>query len=179
MFADIRGFTGIVETQSPEVVATLMHKIFSEMAHAVVNHHGTIDKFIGDAVMAFWNAPDDDPDHAQHAFDAAQEMLERIRNLSEFCTNLGIAPVSVSIGLESGYALIGHFGSEHRRTYTALGETVVLASRIEGLAAQYNQHILIGQVCAQNLQAEAIQYLGQTTIRGRQQMIEVYAPVAS
>lgn len=176
LFADIRGFTGIVETQSPEIVATLMHKIFSEMAHAVVNHHGTIDKFIGDAVMAFWNAPDDDAEHAQHAFDAAQEMLQRIRNLSTFCTELGIAPVSVSIGLESGHALIGHFGSEHRRTYTALGETVVLASRIEGLAAQFEQHILIGQMCAQHLKPDSIHYLGQTAIRGRQQMIEIYAP---
>lgn len=178
LFADIRGFTGIVETQSPEIVATLMHKIFSEMAHAVVNHHGTIDKFIGDAVMAFWNAPDDDPDHAQHAFDAAQEMLQRIRNLADFCMELGIAPVSVSIGLESGHALIGHFGSEHRRTYTALGETVVLASRIEGLAAQFQQHILIGQVCAQHLRPDHIEYIGQTSIRGRQQMIQVYAPSA-
>lgn len=176
LFADIRGFTGIVETQSPEIVATLMHKIFSEMAHAVVNHHGTIDKFIGDAVMAFWNAPDDDADHAQHAFDAAQEMLQRIRAMSDYCIQLGVAPVSVSIGLESGHALIGHFGSEHRRTYTALGETVVLASRIEGLAAQFEQHILIGQVCAQHLKPDSIQYLGQTAIRGRQQMIEIYAP---
>lgn len=176
LFADIRGFTGIVETQSPEIVATLMHKIFSEMAHAVVNHQGTIDKFIGDAVMAFWNAPDDDAEHAQHAFEAAREMLQRIRDMADFCTELGIPPVSISIGIESGHALIGHFGSEHRRTYTALGETVVLASRIEGLATQFEQHILIGQVCAQHLNPDSICYLGQTPIRGRQQMIEIYAP---
>ncbi|MBC3832229.1 CHASE2 domain-containing protein [Undibacterium amnicola] len=179
LFADIRGFTGLVETQSPEVVATLMHKIFSEMSHAVVNHHGTIDKFIGDAVMAFWNAPEDDEFHAQHAFEAAQEMLQRINGLADFCCTLKLAPVSVSIGLETGLALVGHFGSEHRRTYTALGETVVLASRIEGLATQFKQHILIGDACAQHLSADSIHYLGQTSIRGRQKMIEVYAPVQS
>lgn len=177
LFADIRGFTGLVETQSPEVVATLMHRIFSEMSQAVVNHHGTIDKFIGDAVMAFWNAPDDDELHAQHALDAAKEMLYRINALSEFCLKLNIPPVRVSIGIESGLALVGHFGSEHRRTYTALGETVVLASRIEGLATQFQRHIMIGGTCAQYLNQDSIQYLGQASIRGRQQMVEVYTSI--
>ncbi|MBR7801492.1 CHASE2 domain-containing protein [Undibacterium fentianense] len=176
LFADIRGFTGLVENARPEVVAILMHKIFSEMAAAVVNHHGTIDKFIGDAVMAFWNAPEDDPEHALHAFAAAKEMHQRIVHLDTFCRSLGIEPVSVGIGIETGLALVGNFGSEHRRTYTALGEAVVLASRIEGLSAQYQAHILIGARCASFLPQAGLRHLGSATIRGRLQSVDVFAP---
>ncbi len=177
LFADIRGFTGLVENCNPETVAILMHKIFAEMAHAVVNHGGTIDKFIGDAVMAFWNAPDDDPEHAQNAYAAAQEMLQRIQGLADFCVSLGIEPVSIGIGIESGQTLVGHFGSGHRRTYTALGETVVLASRLEGLSAQYDQYVLIGQTCASKLNGVELRHLGEVNVRGRQRLINIYAPV--
>lgn len=176
LFADIRGFTGLVENSKPETIAILMHRIFAEMANAVVNHGGTIDKFIGDAVMAFWNAPEDEPLHAQRAFAAAREMLERIQGLRDFCVELGIEPVSIGIGIETGQTLVGHFGSGHRRTYTALGETVVLASRLEGLSGQYKQFILIGQACAAKLPATELISLGKVSIRGRQQPIEIYAP---
>lgn len=177
MFADVRGFTGVAENHKPEVVAKLMHRVFSEMAEAVVAHNGTIDKFIGDAVMAFWNAPDDDPLHAMHALAAAQDMLRRIHGLAVFCRELGVAPVSIGMGIETGYALVGNFGSEHRRTYTALGETVVLASRIEGLTSQYQQAILIGESCARALGGEGLQSLGATEIRGRQQALALFAPI--
>lgn len=176
LFADIRGFTGLVEKCSPELVAALMHRVFTEMAVSVVNHGGTIDKFIGDAVMAFWNAPDDDPDHADHAFQAALEMVERIAGLGDFCRTLGVDPVTIGIGLESGTTLVGHFGSAHRRTYTALGETVVLASRIEGLSVQYDQDILIGPNCAIQLDQSKLLYLGRANVRGRQQTIDIFAP---
>jgi adenylate cyclase len=177
LFADIRGFTGLVERCKPEVIASLMQRIFTEMADSVVQHHGTIDKFIGDAVMAFWNAPDDDPLHAQHACAAAQEIVARIQGLGDFCRELGIEPISIGIGVETGFALVGNFGSEHRRTYTALGETVVLASRIEGLTAQYAKNILVGENCAQKLGVEYFDYLGEAAIRGRQKTVSVYSPL--
>lgn len=177
MFADLRGFTGIAEGSKPEVVAKLMHKVFSEMAAAVVEHHGTIDKFIGDAVMAFWNAPDDDEQHALHALAAAQDMLRRIHTLEAYCQQLGVPPVKIGIGIESGYALVGNFGSEHRRTYTALGETVVLASRIEGLTAQYQCAILLGDTCAKMLDYAGLEALGNAHIRGRQRELALYTPV--
>lgn len=176
MFADVRGFAGIAEGHKPEIVAKLMHQVFSEMAASVVSHHGTIDKFIGDAVMAFWNAPEDDPLHAFHALAAAQDMLRRMHQLAPFCESLGVPPVKIGIGLETGYALVGNFGSQHRRTYTALGETVVLASRIEGLTAQYRRSVLIGETCASALNMESLEPLGEAQIRGRQQVIRLFAP---
>ncbi len=176
LFADVRGFTGIAEGHKPEVVAKLMHQIFSEMAAAVVGHQGTIDKFIGDAVMAFWNAPEDDEHHALHALAAAQDMLRRIHSLETYCQELGVPAVKIGIGIESGYALVGNFGSEHRRTYTALGETVVLASRIEGLTAQFQRSILIGEACAKKLDYAGLDALGNAQIRGRQRELAIYTP---
>lgn len=176
LFADVRGFTGIAEGHKPEVVAKLMHRIFSEMAAAVVAHQGTIDKFIGDAVMAFWNAPDDDEHHALHALAAAQDMLRRMHLLEAYCHELGVPPVKIGIGIETGYALVGNFGSEHRRTYTALGETVVLASRIEGLTSQLQRSILVGEVCAKQLAFSGLLSLGQVAIRGRQRELTIYTP---
>jgi adenylate cyclase len=176
LFADVRGFTAIAENNHPEVVAKLMHRIFSEMSAAVAAHQGTIDKFIGDAVMAFWNAPDDDPLHPVHALAAAQEMLKRINSLTEFCHQLGLTQVHIGIGMETGYALVGNFGSAHRRTYTALGETVVLASRLEGLTAQYQRSIIVGETCAKALGIETLESLGETQLRGRQRTIALYSP---
>ncbi len=176
LFADVRGFTGIAEGHKPEVVAKLMHQIFSEMAAAVVGHQGTIDKFIGDAVMAFWNAPEDDEHHALHALAAAQDMLRRIHSLEAYCQELGVPAVKIGIGIESGYALVGNFGSEHRRTYTALGETVVLASRIEGLTAQFQRSILLGEACAKKLDYAGLDALGNAQIRGRQRELAIYTP---
>lgn len=189
LFADVRGFTGLVETQSPEVIAVLMDKVFGEMASAVVHHGGTIDKFIGDAVMAFWNTSEHlvvqptgsatgaSERQATEALMAAKEMHQRIQNLTDFCAQLGLPPVSISIGIESGVAIVGHFGSEQRRTYTAFGDVVVVASRLEALAAQFQEHILLGQGCAQQLDQSKLRHLGQTQIRGRSQSIQVFAPL--
>ena len=176
LFADIHGFAGLSENSTPEVVARLMQRVFTEMAEAVVSHHGTIDKFIGDAVMAFWNAPDDDPDHAAHALAAAQDIQRRTAALGPFCEELGLRPIQVGIGLETGLALVGNFGSAHRRTFTALGEPVILASRLEGLTTTYNEQILIGHTCAEALGTDKLRALGAVQIRGRQQQVTLYCP---
>jgi adenylate cyclase len=176
LFADIHGFAGLSEGRSPEAVARLMQRVFSEMAEAVVNHHGTIDKFIGDAIMAFWNAPDDDPDHAHHALLAARDIQHRMTALASFCEDLGMPAISIGIGLETGAALVGNFGPAHRRTFTALGEPVVLASRLEGLTKTFNQGILIGENCAAALRLQARHALGPVQIRGRVQPLTLYTP---
>ena len=174
IFADIHGFVGLTEKESPEVVARLMQRVFTEMAEAVVNHHGTIDKFIGDAIMAFWNAPEDVPHHAAHALAAAQEMQDRIARLDAFCADLGIAAITIGIGIETGQALVGNFGSEHRRTFTALGEPVVLASRIEALTKALYAPILIGEQCAAALNMQGVTLLGSFQLRGRTQPHKIY-----
>jgi adenylate cyclase len=176
LFADIHGFAGLSESSTPEVVARLMQRVFTEMAEAVVNHHGTIDKFIGDAIMAFWNAPDDDHEHARRALAAAQDIQRRMAALAPFCEELGLLPIKVGIGLETGLALVGNFGSLHRRTFTALGEPVILASRLEGMTNLYKEHILIGQSCAQALGLQDLRVLGTVQVRGRVQAVTLYCP---
>ena len=126
--------------------------------------------------MAFWNAPDDDARHARHALAAAAEIQRRIGALAPFCAELGVLPITVGIGIESGQALVGNFGSAHRRTFTALGEPVVLASRLEGLTARYNEAILLGPGCAAELGIAAVRTLGEVQIRGRIQALRLYAP---
>ncbi len=176
LFADVRGFSGISEIHSPEVVGSLMQRVFSEMADAVALHDGTIDKFIGDSIMAFWNAPDDDAQHAQHALAAAQEILLRIQGLASYCEALQISPLKVGIGIETGTALVGNFGTRHRTTYTALGDPVIIASRLEGLAtgAKDSAFLLIGANCAAALQPYALRTLGRIQIRGRQRQVDIY-----
>jgi adenylate cyclase len=178
LFADVRGFTSFVENYNPEIVAKLMHKVFSEMAASVAGQQGTIDKFIGDAVMAFWNAPNVDEHHASKALAAAQDMLKRMENLHDFCEELGVPDIKIGIGIETGHALVGNFGSEHRRTYTALGEPVVLASRIEGMTVHLHESILIGARCAQLLAHANLRALGEMPVRGRQGQIALYAPLS-
>lgn len=176
LFADVRGFTGVCETASPDTVARLVQRVFTEMAEAVAMHHGTIDKFIGDAIMAFWNAPENDDNHAKHALLAACEIRERIRRLAPFCLEMGLKPIGVGIGIESGEAVVGNFGSAHRRTFTAIGEPVVLASRIERFASEDTHPILIGGACAGLLGTDTLRTLGPFQIRGRSQPLEIYVP---
>lgn len=174
LFADIHGFAGMTEERSPEQVARLMQAVFTEMAAAVVEHKGTIDKFIGDAIMAFWNAPLDDDAHAQHALDAAQDIRARMQALADHCKSLGFPAIDIGIGIESGPALVGNFGSIHRRTFTALGETVVLASRLVGLTANLQQPILIGEGCAHALKYAGVRALAPIQVRGRLHPITPY-----
>lgn len=176
LFADIHGFAGLSEGTTPEVVARLMQRVFTEMAESVVSHQGTIDKFIGDAIMAFWNAPDDDHDHARRALAAAKDIQQRMTALAPFCKELGLLPIKVGIGLETGLALVGNFGSAHRRTFTALGEPVILASRLEGLTNLHQESILIGQTCAAAIGLEDLRALGTAQIRGRVQPVTIYCP---
>jgi adenylate cyclase len=176
MFADIHGFAGLSEHQEPEIVARLMQRVFTEMAEAVVAHQGTIDKFIGDAIMAFWNAPEDDPEHAQHALATAKDMLGKMNALAPFCEELGLPPIHIGIGIDSGEALVGNFGSIHRRTFTALGDPVVLASRLEQLTKHHQTSMLIGEECAAELRYQGVRALGEVQIRGRVQPITLYVP---
>lgn len=176
LFADIQDFSSMAENQTPEVVARLMQRVFAEFAEAVARHGGTVDKFIGDAVMALWNAPEDDPEHVAHALDAAQEILERIEGLEAFCSGLGLTAIRVGIGIESGMALVGHFGSPLRRTYTALGEPVNLASRLQRLTREQGHPVLVGQGAERLAAPGLLLKVGEFSLRGRSMPLAVYTP---
>ncbi|MEO8037696.1 MAG: adenylate/guanylate cyclase domain-containing protein [Betaproteobacteria bacterium] len=132
LFSDIRGFTTLSESRSPQQVVDLLNRYFSKQVDVIFRYGGTLDKFIGDAIMACWGAPIDDRDHAKHAVAAALDMAD---TLQAFKRDLGGADADfdVGIGIHSGPAVVGLIGSDARREYTAIGDTVNLASRIEGM----------------------------------------------
>ena len=132
LFSDIRGFTALSEVTTPEAVVSLLNTYFSRQVGVIFAHAGTLDKFIGDAIMAFWGAPVAHPDHAARAVAAALEMSAALEELRGELGELG-AELEIGIGIHSGSAVVGFIGSNDRLDYTAIGDTVNLASRVEGL----------------------------------------------
>ena len=133
MFSDIRGFTTRSEAMSPEEVIKLLNRYFEEMTAAIHGSGGTIDKFMGDGIMAFFNAPKPLENPCKQAFAAARDMLERLTALNRVLAAEGIEPIMIGIGLHVGDAIVGHVGSKTRHEYTAIGDVVNVASRLEGL----------------------------------------------
>jgi adenylate cyclase len=145
MFCDIRNFTRVSEQMSPEDLRSLVNQFFSGMTTVIRAHRGTLDKYIGDAIMAFWGAPVDDPAHAAHAVQAALLMVERLGALNAELAQRGLPAIGVGIGLNTGLVCVGDMGSSVRRSYTVMGDAVNLASRIEGLTRHYGVGVLVGQ----------------------------------
>ena len=145
MFCDMRNFTRVSEQMSPEDLRDLMNRFFSAMTAVIREHRGTLDKYIGDAIMAFWGAPLGDPAHAANAVQAALEMGARLGDLNAELARRGLPPIGVGIGLNTGLVCVGDMGSSMRRSYTVMGDAVNLASRIEGLTRHYGVEVLAGQ----------------------------------
>jgi adenylate cyclase len=134
LFADIRGFTAISEHENPEKVVGLLNRFFSAMSEIIFAHGGTLDKYTGDGLMALFGAPAATPDDAKNALHAAMAMQKRILRLNEELKNEGLSEIGVGIGLHTGVATVGYIGSDKRSEYTAIGDTVNLASRLESNA---------------------------------------------
>ena len=145
MFSDIRGFTTISEKLDAQELALFLNGYLSDMTRIVFDTRGTLDKYIGDAVMAFWGAPFDDAEHAVQACKAALAMMKRVRELQKKWAAEGKPPLDIGIGLNSGVASVGNMGSELRYGYTALGDAVNLSSRLEGLNKEYGTHIIVNE----------------------------------
>ena len=143
LFSDIRSFTNMSEKLSAEKVVELLNHYFSSMTDSIFEHEGTIDKFIGDAIMAFWGAPVKSEDHADKATLSALDMIERLKDVNIWIEERGLDPIKVGIGIHTGDAILGNIGSENKLDYTIIGDNVNLASRIEGLTKQYGVSLLI------------------------------------
>jgi adenylate cyclase len=176
LFSDIRGFTTLSETRKPEEVIALLNRYFSLQVDVVFRHGGSLDKFIGDCIMAIWGAPLDDREHARHAVACALDMAD---TLQAFKRELGAEHIDfdVGIGLHSGPAVVGLMGSEKRLEYTAIGDTVNLASRIEGLTKDARRRILVSRE-TRELCGEAFDFAfaGSYKVKGRAQEVELYEP---
>ncbi len=175
LFSDIRGFTTLSEQHTPQEVVELLNRYFTLQVEVIFRHGGSLDKFIGDAIMAFWGAPLDDEQHAQHAVAAALEMAEV---LQRFKQELGHSELDfdVGIGIHSGPAVVGLIGSEQRREYTAIGDTVNLASRIEGLTKGVSRILVSRETMNLCRDAFDFQSFGSYKVKGREQEVELFAP---
>jgi adenylate cyclase len=142
MFSDVRNFTALSERTSPAELVAILNRMFAGLGAAIIAHHGTIDKFMGDAIMAFWNAPVDVSGHPRHACEAALDMREALHQLNARPSG-GAQPISIGIGISTGPALVGNMGFEARFDYSCIGDTVNVASRIEGACKLVGYDILV------------------------------------
>ncbi|HYM73997.1 MAG TPA: adenylate/guanylate cyclase domain-containing protein [Stellaceae bacterium] len=181
MFCDIRGFTTLSEGLDARSLTQLMNSFTSPMTDIITEHQGTIDKYIGDCIMAFWNAPLDDPDHAKNAVAAARGIRRKLvdlnRQLEADAKASGKAyhELRVGIGLNTGECVVGNFGSEQRFNYSLLGDPVNLASRLEGLCKLYTVDLVIGEETARLLDDEPnLIELDLVAVKGKTQAVRVY-----
>jgi adenylate cyclase len=183
MFSDIRGFTSISEQykSNPEGLSRLINRGFlTPMTRLIMARRGTIDKYMGDCIMAFWNAPLDDREHADHACDNA---LAMIRELTRINTDLEVEakaedrlfqPLHVGVGVNTGECVVGNMGSEERFAYTAMGDAVNLASRLEGQSKTYHVDIILGEATRQAAPAWAAIELDLIAVKGKQDAVRIY-----
>jgi adenylate cyclase len=176
LFADIVGFTPMAEKMSPPSVAKLLNEYFSRMEEPIFEHEGTVDKFIGDCIMAVFGAPYAQEDHAERAVRVALEMRERLHELNNERT--GQAPIQMRMGIHSGRAVSGPIGSEKRREFTVLGDTVNIASRIESMVAKEGQ-LVIGERTYELLKGNyEFNDLGAVALKGKSKSVRVYEVVS-
>ena len=176
MFCDLRGFTTLAETQSPAAMQALLREVLQRLTEVIARHHGTIDKYMGDCVMAFWGAPVRSEQHARQAVDAALEIRAALHALNTERARDGRAPLAVGIGLNTGPMAVGNMGTALRRTYTVIGDAVNLASRLEGLAATYGVDIVASQTTMQQAGVAEFswQELDRVSVRGRRQADQIF-----
>jgi adenylate cyclase len=178
LFSDVRGFTTISEhyKDDPQGLTHLMNRFLTPLTNAIIDRKGTIDKYIGDAIMAFWNAPLDDEEHEANACDAALEMLARAELLNvdlkrEAEANNGVyMPLRIGIGLNSGPCVVGNMGSDFRFNYSVLGDTVNLASRLESRTKDYRLSLVIGSRTAERAKSRfAVMEIDLIQVKGKKQ----------
>lgn len=172
LFADVASFTSLVEKLPPEQVVAILNQLFTILTEIVFRHGGTVDKFIGDCVMAFWGAPAEQPDHAARAVAAAEDMLRWLEIGNEAWQAQYGVTIHLAIGLNTGEAVVGNFGSEARMEYTCIGDTVNVAARLEALARP--QQILASRATKDAAPGPEYIALGAHQAPGRAEMIELY-----
>ncbi|WP_262794728.1 CHASE2 domain-containing protein [Catenovulum sp. 2E275] len=177
LFADIRDFTRISEGLSAGEVKQLLNEYLSPITKIILDNQGTIDKYVGDMVMAFWGAPLNDPKHCQHAIDAAFEMIEATRKINAEFAKKGWPKIEIGIGINTGEMNVGDMGSEFRRAYTVIGDSVNLASRLESLTKFYGVNFLVSQKTKQTATEFKYLLIDKVKVKGKQQAISVYQPI--
>ena len=175
LFSDIRGFTSLSETMDPEALVEVLHDFLNPMSEIIVRHEGTIDKYIGDAIMALFGAPLNLPDHPQRACRTALEMVKTLRDLDQEWVEKGRPALKIGIGINSGLVSVGNMGSSRLFDYTAIGDNVNLASRLEGLNKFFGTEILISEATARHLDNDfSFREVDLVRVKGKKQPIAIY-----
>lgn len=175
IFTDIRDFTSLSEKLAPEELVTLLNRYLSPMTRIVMEERGTLDKFIGDAVMAFYNAPLEVPDHAARACRSALRMLEELARLNVQLKADGMPTINIGIGIHTGEAVVGNMGADIRFDYTAIGDSVNLASRLEGLTKYYGVSAIVSdETCNQAGEGFYFREFDLVRVKGKQKPVAVY-----
>lgn len=179
-FSDLQGFSGLSEQLEPEALTALLNEYLTAMTDIVLDHGGTIDKYVGDAIVAFWNAPLDQPDHAARAVSAALACQARLDELRpQLCARAG-HELHMRIGINTGLAVVGNMGSQRRFDYTVLGDSVNLASRLEGVNKEFGTRILVAESTRIQLDtALALREIACVGVVGRNEPVRIFEPLAA
>jgi adenylate cyclase len=179
MFTDVRGFTSISEHYGEDVqgLTQIMNRYMTAMTSKIIENNGTLDKYIGDAQMAFWNAPLDEPEHAKMALKTALQMMESLDEFNSEITKEGVPPFGMGLGINTGTVVVGNMGSDQRFDYTCLGDSVNLASRLEGQSKSYGVRIILGQQTARYVQDQyPVAELDCIAVKGKKIGVKIFTP---
>ena len=179
LFSDIVDFTALSERLEPRQLTRLMQCYLTPLTRIIHEHRGTIDKYIGDAIMAFWGAPLADPEHPRHAVQAALAMIRALRALEEEFRTQNWPPLRIRVGINTGMMSVGNMGSEFRMSYTVLGDTVNLASRLESAAKRYGVAIIISEYTRARVPELVCRELDLIRVKGRSQPVAIYEPLGA
>jgi adenylate cyclase len=177
MFCDMRGFTQLSESMQPAQLQTLLNRVFSRLTQAIRRQRGTIDKYMGDCVMAFWGAPVPDNFHATRAVQTALDMAAELTELNREHERQGLPAIGMGVGLNTGPMCVGDMGSDVRRSYTVVGDAVNLGARLEGLSRVYGVDIVASQSTREQAPGFVWQELDRVRVKGKSQAVDIFTPL--
>ena len=177
LFSDIRGFTTISESLDPHELSAYINEYLTTMSLIIRNNHGTLDKYIGDAIMAFWGAPVADPAHHRNGVITALQMQEKATALNEEFRKRGWPEIKIGVGLNSGVMSVGDMGSKVRKAYTVMGDPVNLGSRLEGITKQYGVGILVGESTKRAVTDIVFREVDRVRVKGKEEPVAIFEPI--
>ena len=177
LFCDIKRFTTIAETLPPDRLRDWLNAYFGVVSRVIHQHGGTVDKYMGDSVMAFWGAPELSESHASDSMHAARRIQEEVAVLSHQMQNLGLPPITIGIGMASGFANVGHMGSCYHMTYTAVGDPVNTANRLQRCTGYYDIPVVVSESTVEKVPEYLFRELDTVHVKGRQRYVRVFEPI--
>jgi adenylate cyclase len=174
LFSDIRGFTPISEKyqSDPQGLTSLINRFLDDQTQIILKHGGTIDKYMGDCIMAFWGAPIEDENQLENATKAVIEMKESLEKLNEKLKEEGLDTINTGAGINSGLCVVGNFGSSNRFDYSVLGDSVNLAARLESQCKEYDAEVIISEYSL--VDGYDYKYLDEITVKGKSEPVKIY-----